>query len=78
MSLPRGDQPTVRRLAAPAQARDFLDAARAVLAAHRDVDGFCHGCRTDYHQLKPAPCEYARWAHRSIAQHRPEKEDVQP
>lgn len=78
MSLPHRDQPNVRPLAAPGQARDFLDAARAVLAAHRDVDGFCHGCRTDYHQLKPAPCEYARWAQRSIAQHRPDKEDIQP
>ncbi|MEU8216777.1 hypothetical protein AB0C47_13505 [Micromonospora taraxaci] len=77
MSLPHRDQPTVRRDAA-GQARDFLDAARAVLTAHADVDGFCHGCRTDYHQLKPAPCEYARWARRSIAHHKPGKEDVPP
>jgi hypothetical protein len=37
--------------------------ARALLAEHcDDGSGMCGGCLQGFGQLKPAPCEQARWA----------------
>jgi hypothetical protein len=40
-------------------------AALAVLAGHLDDgSGMCRECLEEFGQLKPAPCEQARWAAR--------------
>ncbi len=43
--------------------------ARAVLDGHRDdATGMCGGCYIEFSQLKPAPCEQARWAGSILAE----------
>jgi hypothetical protein len=41
---------------------DLVSTARATLAVHVDDGGFCRGCHHHFGQLKPHPCEQARWA----------------
>ncbi|MFF5085460.1 hypothetical protein ACFY36_51190 [Actinoplanes sp. NPDC000266] len=71
--------PTVRRPAPPTTAGradtagedDTVQAARAVTTGHcDDGSGMCSACLTQYGQLKPAPCEQARWA-AAITSHTP-------
>jgi hypothetical protein len=38
------------------------DVAAAVLAVHIAEDGWCRGCRDQWHRLVPSPCTQAEWA----------------
>ncbi len=43
--------------------QSILEAAHSILAYHvAGTDGFCAGCRQQWHRLVPGPCEQSRWA----------------
>ena len=43
--------------------QSILEAAHSMLDFHvAGTDGFCAGCRQQWHRLVPAPCEQSRWA----------------
>ncbi|MER6756615.1 hypothetical protein ABT235_20825 [Micromonospora echinofusca] len=67
MNSTPGRQPNSHRRGIVDPSHETFDDARAVQAAHTDNDGMCHGCHIAYQQLKPFPCEYARWAARYLA-----------
>lgn len=40
----------------------FNETAKEVLTVHVAEDGWCRGCRDQWHRLVPFPCTQAEWA----------------
>src|SRR4051812_4247070 len=47
---------------------ELMATADAILQFHREDGGMCIGCELGFGQLKPFPCDQARWAADVVAQ----------